>query len=130
MWCCPFYLPPNDGVCSFRLWGASGHRASLGPLHARVDSLELENDPAFLSRLLLLLLLLFIVLLLLLLLLLRGFLLVMLRSESVFMFLRDSDTGILSAGTQVSYSCMTSESSSHVFTFMVRTHRQRRDDLE
>lgn len=40
-------------------------------------------------------------------------------SESVFVFLRDSDTGILSAGIQVAYSCMTSESSSHVFTYMV-----------
>ncbi|CAM9286399.1 unnamed protein product [Ectocarpus sp. 4 AP-2014] len=40
------------------------------------------------------------------------------HSESVFVFLRDSDTGILSAGIQVAYSCMTSESSSHVFTYM------------
>ncbi|CAN0175933.1 unnamed protein product, partial [Scytosiphon promiscuus] len=40
------------------------------------------------------------------------------HSESVFMFLRDPDTGILSAGIQVAYSCMTSESSSHVFTFV------------
>ncbi|CAM9511484.1 unnamed protein product, partial [Ectocarpus fasciculatus] len=40
------------------------------------------------------------------------------HSESVFVFLRDSDTGILSAGIQVAYSCMTNESSSHVFTYM------------
>ncbi|CAN0469176.1 unnamed protein product, partial [Ectocarpus sp. 12 AP-2014] len=40
------------------------------------------------------------------------------HSESVFVFLRDSDTGILSAGIQVAYSCMTSESSNHVFTYM------------
>ncbi|CAM9655141.1 unnamed protein product, partial [Ectocarpus sp. 13 AM-2016] len=40
------------------------------------------------------------------------------HSETVIVFLRDPDTGVLSAGIQVPYSCMTSESSSHVFTYM------------
>ncbi|CAM9165602.1 unnamed protein product, partial [Hapterophycus canaliculatus] len=40
------------------------------------------------------------------------------HSESVFMFLRDPGTGVLSAGVQVAYSCMTSESNSHVFTYV------------
>lgn len=41
------------------------------------------------------------------------------NSESVYVFLRDAETGYLSAGIQVPYSCMTSESDSHLFTYMV-----------
>ncbi|CAM9308303.1 unnamed protein product, partial [Laminaria digitata] len=40
------------------------------------------------------------------------------HSESVFVSLRDADTGIYSAGIQVPYSCTTSASSSHTFNYM------------
>ena len=43
-------------------------------------------------------------------------------SESVFVFLRDADSGDLSVGIQMAYNCMNNASNSHVFNFMVSKH--------
>lgn len=42
-----------------------------------------------------------------------------LARENIFAFLDDPATGDVSAGIQIPYSCMTSESSSHYFTYVV-----------
>ena len=42
-------------------------------------------------------------------------------SEWVYLFLNDPATNVPSTGIQVSYSCITEESNSHVFTYLVRT---------
>lgn len=42
------------------------------------------------------------------------------RSESIFGFLNDSETGLVSTGIQVPYTCMTNESTSYTFTYVVR----------
>ncbi|CAM9355594.1 unnamed protein product, partial [Laminaria digitata] len=39
-------------------------------------------------------------------------------SEWVYIFLVDPATNVPSTGIQISYSCMTEESNSHVFTYM------------
>lgn len=41
-------------------------------------------------------------------------------SASIFVFLHDPDTDILSTGIQLPYSCITNESASHAFTYVVR----------
>ncbi|CAN0113795.1 unnamed protein product [Ascophyllum nodosum] len=40
------------------------------------------------------------------------------HSESVFVFLRDADSGDLSAGIQMAYNCVNNASNSHVFNFV------------
>eukprot|EP00904_Undaria_pinnatifida_P000566 jgi/Undpi1/1050/HiC_scaffold_10.g04513.m1 len=40
------------------------------------------------------------------------------HSENVFIHFRDVDTGVLSAGIQVAYSCMTKSSNSHLFNYV------------
>ena len=45
-------------------------------------------------------------------------------SESVFLYLVDPESNEPSSGFQISYSCVTNESNSHVATKMVRTEKR------